>query len=414
MSIYDAVVDTDEKKAEFTLPSAAFSAGRMNVFVRRGVYNETADVVIPDGGKLTGEIRGQTIIDFGAAGYSVKCQSGSLPISVESTGTLTLTSGVATVEGVGTTFTNISAGQFISIHSNTFEVKSVEDDTNLTLTQPYNGVSVSDIPFKALSMYSYNQVANITIRNSSTTGLSMAGCRRLMMDGICVSNCTPNILLDNCAEVMFRTSFIEFAGGIGLSINACNASTFSTLQALSNLSHGVATTGICNDLLFHDVESASNGGCGMYVNGSFKDGNLTNCVMKRNYSHGLYTNSSGDNFVVNASNIEANGGSGAECHGARGIFSNNTFKNNAGIGCDITGDFCIVGKSIGFNNSYGIQVAGSACNVCDNSFTDSANDCCHIMSGAEDTTVTGNHFNNAGNSNLNDEGTNTLANNNKP
>jgi hypothetical protein len=103
----------------------------------------------------------------------------------------------------------------------------------------------------------------------------------------------------------------------------------------------------------------------MYVNGTFRDANLTNCVLKNNYSHGLYTNSNADNFVVNASNIESNGGSGVESHGQRGIFTNNTYKNNAGIGCDTTGDYCIVGKSIGFNNSYAFSCR-VGCNVCDN------------------------------------------------
>jgi len=80
----------------------------------------------------------------------------------------------------------------------------------------------------------------------------------------------------------------------------------------------------------------------------------------------------------------------------------------------VTGDYCTVGKCIGLNNAEGVRVAGSGCNVCDNSFTNSDNDCCHIMSGAQDTIVTGNHFNDAGSTNLNDEGSNTLTNNNKP
>ncbi len=411
--IYDAVVSTDEKTGDYLLPSAALANGALNIFIRRGIYNETADVVIPVGATLTGEHRGLTIIDFGANAASLRCESGYL--TVESTGTVELKSGSTEVVGTDTTFTNIAAGDVIQLFDNDFIVESVTDETTLILESPYNGRDMSGVAFSALLMRAYDQIKNFTIRNSTSVGLSLSGCRRFLMEGITISKCIPNIVLDRCSQYVIRNTISEYSSGVGVVVGASCSGTVSMFASISNVSHGMATTGDCSNLLFHDLDSSCNGGSGIYINGVFHDANFTNCVSRQNYEHGLYSNSASNSFVFNSSNVDSNGASGIESHGGRTIYTNNTLKRNVGTGLDMSGDDSIAGKNIGFENNDGIRVAGSRCNICDNSFTDSANDSIHIMMGADNNIVTGNHFEGAGNNTMNDEGTNTLtAGTNKP
>src|SRR5436190_4392868 len=131
---YDAYVPTD-----YGLPSAAFADGKFNVFVLPGTYNESTDIAIPDGGCITGAGRGRTIIDFGGNVASLTCSSDFK--SVETGGTVTLTQGSASVLGSGTTFTNMSVGQFLILHSNSFQIGAIIDNTHLTLENVYNGIS---------------------------------------------------------------------------------------------------------------------------------------------------------------------------------------------------------------------------------------------------------------------------------
>jgi len=411
--VYDAVVNTDEKKGDYTLPSAAFANGALNVFVRRGVYNEESDIVIPVGGTLTGEHRGLTIIDFGGNAGSIRCESGYL--AVESAGTIELVSGSAEVEGTDTTFTNLTVGDCIQIHNNDVVIAAIADDTHLTLESAYNGRSGSGITFSALLMRSYDSLKNFTVRNSTATGLNFSGCRRLKLKDVTVRSCTPNLSFTQCGQFVARNVISEYSLGVGSAFNACRSGTCSTVSALSNYSHGATTTGNCTDLMLHDFEGTSNGGNGLYVNGVFSDANVTSCVFRQNYAAGAYTNSAAFSFVVNGCTVDSNGATGIESHGEQAIFTNSTFRNNVTCGLDMSGDYCIAGKNIGFGSATGARISGSRCNFCDNSFTDASSDSCHIMSGADNNIVTGNHFEGGGNNTLYDEGTNTLtAQTNKP
>src|SRR5579871_2201014 len=110
--LYDAIVSADGK-SDYLLPSAAFAAGAKSVFLRSGVYGETANVVIPNGGTLDGESLNNAIIDFTGTSFSVQCDSA--PTSIQSAGTIAVTGASTAVIGTGTTFTSLSPGDSISI-----------------------------------------------------------------------------------------------------------------------------------------------------------------------------------------------------------------------------------------------------------------------------------------------------------
>ena len=411
-AVYDAVVSTDEKKGDYLLPSQAFGAGALNVFVRRGVYNEESDVVLPPGATLTGEHRGLTIIDFGGNGASVRVESGFL--AVETAGTVEVQSGSPNVVGTGTTFTNIAAGDTIILFDNDFIVQTITDDENLVLEGPYNGRSAAGVTFSALQMRAYDQLKNFTIRNSTSVGLNLSGCRRFLVENVTISKCTPNLNLDQCVQSVMRNVVGEFSLGVGMAINACHSMTYSMVTMLSAVSHGMAITAECANVLFHDVDTTCNGASGAYINGVFHDSNFTNCAMRQNYEHGVYANSSAYSFVLNSSNVDFNGITGMESHGQRTICTNSTFKNNVTYGIDMSGDYSIFGQNIGFNNDNGIRCSASRCNINDNSMINNANDCCMTTNGADNNIVSGNHFEGAGVTPFDDSGSNTTSTSNKP
>ena len=49
----DALVSADGD-GDFLLPSEAFNAGAVTIFIKHGTYYETGDVILPDGGSIIG------------------------------------------------------------------------------------------------------------------------------------------------------------------------------------------------------------------------------------------------------------------------------------------------------------------------------------------------------------------------
>src|SRR6185295_19947124 len=407
MSSYDAVVDTTGG-GDYKSVAAAFADGKVNVFVRPGTYNETVDVVIPNGGSLVGALRGLTIIDFGGNSASVVCNSGYE--AVESKGTIDVTSASADVVGTSTTFTNLSPGDCILIANNTYIIATITDDSNLTLLNNYNGQTESGLSYRALTMQAYNRIVNLTIRNSTTAGVALSGCRRFRVEELSIDTCSPNMVLNDCAEGFMRYIFSEFSDGVGINLNGVETTTLSSMYATSNVSHGLTCVGKCANLLFHDVDCSSNGGNGIYVNAdTFSNCNMTNCAFKHNVSNGVYVSASADMFVLNASNVDSNGDNGALSLGSRGMMTSCVFRNNIDTGLDTSGDDVLVGQCIGSNNYVGARVSGDRNIINGSCFTDSALDCGQIMSGALTTIVMACHWDGAANTTLNDNGTQTFT-----
>lgn len=405
-TVFDAIVAPSG--GDYTLPSAAFANGAVNVYMKQGVYYETGNVVLPEGAKLTGALRGSTIIDFGANAYSLVADSGYG--TAESKGTVAVTHASPNVVGTSTTFTNLAGGDWISIGNNTFEIASVIDDSNLVLANDYNGMTATGLAFKGLTMLSYVGLSNFTVRNSTATGVLLIGCRRPTIEHLAVEKCSPNVAWVDCAEGFLRYIWSQFSATVGAMVDNCESCTFNSMFLLNNVSHGLAFADDCANLLFHDVESASNGGSGFYVDSAtFEKCTMTNCVGKHNNSHGMWMNANGLVFTCSSSTFDTNAGCGLQSQGARGVFEGNVFHNNGDAGLDISGDDCISGKNTGYRNVDGIRIGGARNVVIGSSFTHSDTDCCHVTTTASDTIIVGCHFNDAGANTLNDQGTNTVV-----
>ena len=411
-NIYDAIVD-GKSAGSYTLPSLAFAAGALNVYMRRGVYLEPADLVIPVGATLVGEHSANTIIDFANAAYGVRVTSGFA--SVQTTGTIAIVSGSATVTGTGTTFTNLIVGDCIQFRGADFLINAIVSDTQLTLESPYNGTSFSNVNFRALTMRSYDFLQNFRIQNSSVAGLALVGCRNLELVRVAVKNCSPNITLDNCTNVKLMNFFCKFSLGVGLLLNDSSNIAISMANIFDNFSHGISLTGDSPYFRILNSNITDNGGSGIYANGTnLYDTRVTGCMLKNNYEHGFYGNSSASSTHVTMCTLDENGSNGVNSLGSQMCVYISSFRSNVGNGVLCSGDSCVVGGCLGTANNNGVVITGSNNRVCDNNFTNATVYGCFLTNTSSENITTGNNFNGAGMAGYNDESTNSLQDMNKP
>jgi hypothetical protein len=411
--LYDAIVDTDSKLGDYTLPSAAFAAGKTSIFVRRGFYSEVANVVVPNGGSMMGEAKDGVIIDFSGTSFSVTCDSN--PSSIQTAGTIALTNNSAAVVGTGTSFTNLSPGDFISVGATFMQISSVTDDHNLTLVANYQGATVTGLTYMALTMFSGINMTNILIQNSSSYGLYMRGCRQFELDSITVNNCTPNIYLDHCGDSNAQQILTQFSVGVGINISNALAITLNTVEATNSTSHGMAITGTnCRGLFITKSVCSINAGSGIYANGSISSVNFSECSLKRNNASGIYLSSGCSSITLNGAIIMQNNTYGAEIYGSDTIVSGCVCSRNVSHGFYLAGNECsITGNTSTFNNDEGIRISGNdnivSLNICRNNTTYAM----HITVGATDNLVNYNNLQLAGSGTIFDEGMSTDTTGNK-
>ena len=305
-SPYDAYVSTDGK-ADYTLPSLALAAGKKNIFIQPGVYLETGNVVVPDGAALTGALRGQCIIDFKGNDAHVDCTSSFG--TVQTAGTISVTKGSTTVTGDSTTFTSLPSGTcYLVLNGRTFLIASIVSNTELTLSRAYNGNSLTAVNYQALKLNSFNSIKNVSIRDSSTYGLYISGCRKCEVSHVNIEGCgVANLFLENVYESNFSSFEVDFSEADGVVVNGSSTCTFDNAKALSNVECGIKCDGNCSFLLFSKINAMGNGSANISLNGD-------NCALMlavaMNSSEGCLVNGSltkvcGCSFTFNNINLHA-------------------------------------------------------------------------------------------------------------
>lgn len=286
-SAYDAFVSADGK-ADYLLPSAAFAAGKVRIFVQPGIYNESKDIVIPEGGSMTGANRGTTIIDFGSNSASVVVDSSYG--TVQNTGTVSIATGASTLYGTSTSFTSLSGSNaFVFLNSRAYAIASVTSDTELTLARVYNGSPLADVPYKALNLVSHTQIRDFTIRNSSSNGVHLRGARQCKVYNVGIENCNVNVLLENCTECTLQDNDSDFGASDGFRVLASSCCEFRWGNALSNVGFGFYCDSSCTYLVIASMHASANGT-------NFRILGDNNCLSQ----------SVGDHAAVNGLDIDGN------------------------------------------------------------------------------------------------------------
>lgn len=254
---YDAYVSADGK-ADYLLPSAAFTAGKLRVFVQPGVYNESTNVVIPAGGSMTGSNRASTIIDF-------KSNSASVVISssfgtVHSTGTVSISNNSSTLTGSTDAFLGLSGSNlFVFLNNRAFAIAEVKDNETIVLTASYQGSALTNATYKVLPMTSYSWLRDITIRNSATDGLVLSGARQASVYNVTIESCgTSNMYVDNSTECTIQDCEANFCAADGYNVVASSCCQFRGGNLLSNAGYGFQSDADCAYLVVTSMHASAN------------------------------------------------------------------------------------------------------------------------------------------------------------
>lgn len=410
---YDAVVDNVDI-GDFTTIADAFAAGNKTVMVRRGTYTEVDDIVIPEDGALIGEAPGVVQVVF-AGGNSIKVDGSGRQTKV---GTITVTNGSAAVVGVGTSFTSLLPGDWIRVGANWYQILSITDDTNLTLTVTYRGVTLSGDTFKAQSM-----VAGATIEN--IVGIGVGGSSGLIMQQVIravvarsfmfkcgVAATSPGVLIKDCAQSLITEFFCQssFQNGIevldsdviaivgsggfandghGLSVTGSRDTVSEVCAFMQNSGDGVNIGADSDRVSVFDAELIENNGNGVFSSNSSLAALFSSCMIDGNGVSGV--DFDGSNNAVSDCVIRRNGGRGISA-GDNGTITNCHVFENGAIGIDGTNDsnLSVSNNNVHDNVSDGIVAGQSNANVNGNRVRDNGGDGIELRAGADDSVANGN------------------------
>lgn len=348
-TIYDAIVDSNGN-GDYLLPSEAFNDGHISIYMRDGIYIETTNITMPNYGSIRGESIGNVIIYFAGTPSSVIANATN-GVS-ESTGTITASNASNIITGTNTTFTNLSAGDYILICTNYFKILNITNNTSLLLEDAYEGKTVANISYIAQSMHTGIRLQNIIITGSTSHALYLRGCRHFSLMSVAVRTNVINAHIIDCGDSTGFQLLIENGGGFVLDNSVSIA--MSTIDMYNNVGNGIDIVNGSNSITLNSCEISSNGMNGVYIDGSSGSVIINSCLNKANALSGILTEGSD----VMITNISASGNTtGIHIQGDDCILTSNICNNNTN-GIIIDADDCIVTTNICKGNTTGISVVG--------------------------------------------------------
>ena len=358
-NLYEAVVDASGG-GDYLLPSAAFNAGKITVFVRNGVYTETVDVVIPNKGVMVGESAGGVVLNMSGS-VSVKCDgSGG---TKETAGSISVSNNSPNVTGSGTTFTNLSAGDYILIGHIFHEILSITNATVLVLTDQYQGNTDSGLAYTAQTMSVGVAIRDLTIANSTIEGLYFRAVRHSVVENILVTACggttKSNIFVEDSGSnrlLGIASTFCQYTTGHGLAMDNSYTITINNSEFNNNLQSGISIMNPCNNIIINATQCCNNDSRGIDVAGGVKGVTIGTCNLSYNEDHGMYSSGTARDIVVTGCTAVQNGSDGIANTSGRGSTSGNTCYSNASDGIWAGDESSVTGNSCSENGSNGISL----------------------------------------------------------
>lgn len=377
-----AVVDSNGG-GDYTKIAAAFAAGAISVFVRNGVYVEFSNIVIPDGGQLIGETMGSVIVVL-VAGNSI--QADATGGTIENIGTIAISHMTTTITGTGTTFTNLSPGDYIMIHENYLKIASIESNTSLTLADTYQGNDLTVSPYRAHSIYLGVRLNNLIVANSAGKGIFLRGLRNSTVYGVACKGNTPNFHIQHCGNVGIINGASENSNGDGICIDESVSVLVDTMAISNCTSCGIGVINEASGVIIDGSSCNSNRTHGVFMTSGSSFVNINDSVMRNNRDKGVFSDSSTESVVVVNCDSCDNGGDGIDTlgdnssighclvisNGDQGInvgnlsvISNNHIKGNTSDGLNlVASDNCtVIGNIIDGNGGDGVDISGGS-NIC--------------------------------------------------
>lgn len=398
---YDAIVAP--AGGDYTSVYDAFNDGNTTVFVRSGTYTETSTIVIPNGGRLEGE--GGSIINLSGGARIEVDASGGIE---ETAGTISVSTDSTTVTGSGTSFTNLSSGDYIRIGSMFFEIDSITNDTSLEVTEPYRGEAASGLSYLAQSMYTGVELRNFITINAVNEAIYLRAVLGLGISGVVtLSGSDDGIEIINSYGIDIQACSSRNNDGNGFTITGCTKVTLeATTHADNNDGYGVLINGDSMAIALSNSFFTNNGIDGISVSGNTDGCKINSCTSARNDQKGFNTDSTtaqtsistciseyngdwgvdwdgdnnlitssivsfngsggiqgGNDAVISANHIEDNTGNGINLNSGdiNNLISSNHIVGNTGTGISVdTADNYITNNRIDDNGAYGINLTGTS------------------------------------------------------
>lgn len=358
---------------DFVSISAAIASGAKSLFLRNGTYNEAASITLPEGVVIEGESAEGVIIRFASsAGFVLDNTTVR-----ETAGTISITNNTTAVVGVGTTFTNLAAGQYINLAGKFYEIAEITDDTNLDIVETYLGATLSGVNFVAQAMYGSCDLRNFTIDTvNSGISINLRRIKRIALSNIRIIS-SRGIQIRECEIVTVEYCEIDSTTNSGIVAN--NNYLLSVCKSLianstgDNINVFTPEFGISS---IKDVNSFNSSGDGVSVAGSGislihgvqcvansiginfsspKKVILSDFESSRNTLHGIFMSCTDTTFVIDGGILDSNantgilvGGTGACAHSK---ITNCVLRNNATSGITLAGTLSSYSKILVKNNS---------------------------------------------------------------
>ena len=170
---------------------AAVNAGHRNIFVKEGIYDETADIVL-NNQSLIGASKENTVIALSDSTIELKSFSAS---DVYSTGKVSITSGTKYILGSGTSFTSTPISfidPYIIFNGAILQVSKIIDDSTIELSYAYVGSSVAKVDFILYDLFSIgSSFSGFTVNHAPTAPrkcLSITGFMSTVKENIFILN----------------------------------------------------------------------------------------------------------------------------------------------------------------------------------------------------------------------------------
>lgn len=328
----------------------AFASGATSVFVRSGSYVVSSDVDLPAGGLLEGEAEGGVRITL-TGGATIRADGSGRRITA---GTVTYANGSDAVVGVGTSFTTLQVGDWISLGGIYHEIVEITDNLNLRIHHDFRGRGATGAAFVGQSMLDRVYVRSVTLVSPSDTALLFLQALHGRVEDVTVTAGTiapgtPSILIEKSGAVSIDNVRVEDGTGCGLHFVDSSAVTISG-----------------------SVVEAQ-GGIGIRVRGASQIINITACQILQCDGTGITVEDTSEDIRVSSSTIAQGAGIGATTAAT-------SFRVQFAGCC-----FCA-------NASHGVQIAGVNASVdgCHSKLNGGAG--LNIVAGSVLATVVGNHF----------------------
>lgn len=388
---YDAIVSTSGAAGTYPLLSTAISAGKTKIFIQSGTYNETSQVVLPTGVKITGQQASNTIITATGLSSPLLFYDGSGGIA-QSAGTISISNGTSSVTGSGTTFTALSPGNFILIAGIFYTIGNVTSNTALTITELYRGRSLVGSPYVAYGMTQGPRIEEVSLVNisSSSSGLSIKGVSRCLLRNMTVQGFNNNILISQATSVQLELTLARSGLGSGITFTDVYNSAIKTVGCANNAVNGLLMNGSTFNIICSQLISNNNGSHGVLVSSATNVVNIIDSIVENNAADGINTSSTTSNINVVSCSVYKNA-VGINCGGTANAYTCNVVTYNTSHGIVCGGNDLVSANTVAFNGGNGISASNSSNNaITANTIHDNTGDGVAVSALTQRCTITGN------------------------